>query len=130
MAFSFPTIKEFIKILPTDHKSILEPIASEKFYYIHSSTEKWRCAVKYEDDSFTALIDAFSHELAVVIMNENEEPIYCITTQQMIPFLYKYYNELQAFITLLFKRQILLLLSLTIENAFALGQMVLKRFFQ
>lgn len=99
MAFSFPTIKEFIKILPMDHKSILQPIkqVNEKFYYIHSSTEKWNCAVIYEDDSFTALIDAFSHELAVVIMNENEEPTYCITTQQMIPLLYKYYNELQAF---------------------------------
>ena len=99
MTFSFPTIKEFIKILSMDHNSIMQSIkqVNENFYYIHSSTEKWRCAVIYEDDSFTALIDAFSHELAVVIMNKDEEPIYCITTQQMIPFLYKYYNELQAF---------------------------------
>ena len=88
MAFSFPTIKEFIKILPMDYKSILQPIkqVNEKFYYIHSTTEKWNCAVIYEDDSFTALIDAFSHDLAFVILNETEDPIYCFTPHKTFPF--------------------------------------------
>ncbi|MET7016881.1 sigma-54 interaction domain-containing protein [Bacillus mycoides] len=99
MAFSFPTIKELIKILSIDCTSIVKRMTQvgEKFYYLHSPTEEWRCAVIYEDDSFTTLIDAFSHELAVVIIKENQEPLCCITAQQMIPFLYKYYNELLAF---------------------------------
>ncbi|MFK4330224.1 transcriptional regulator with PAS, ATPase and Fis domain [Bacillus sp. RC240] len=99
MAFSFPTIKELIKILSIDCTSIVKRMkqVGEKFYYLHSPTEEWRCTVIYEDDSFTTLIDAFSHELAVVIIKENQEPLCCITAQQMIPFLYKYYNELLAF---------------------------------
>lgn len=99
MTFSFPTIKEFIKILSIDRTSTIQHMKQEgeNFYYLPSSTEECSCAVIYEVDSFTTLIDAFSHELAVVIIKENQEPLCCITAQQMIPFLYKYYNELLAF---------------------------------
>ncbi|MEX0137059.1 sigma 54-interacting transcriptional regulator [Bacillus nitratireducens] len=99
MTFSFPTIKEFIKILSIDRTSMFKRMkqVGDKFYYIHSSTEEWSCAVIYENDSFNALIEAFSSYSAVVIINETQEPICCITAQQTIPFLYKYYNELQAF---------------------------------
>ena len=99
MTFSFPTIKEFIKILSIDRTSTIKHMKQEgeNFYYLPSSTEECSCAVIYEDDSFTTLIDAFSHNSAVVIINENQEPLCCITAQQMIPFLYKYYNELLAF---------------------------------
>ena len=88
MTFSFPTIKELIKILSIDRTSIVKHMkqVGEKFYYLHSSTEEWSCAVIYEDDSFTTLIEAFSNNSAVVILNENQDPICCITAQQMIPF--------------------------------------------
>ena len=101
MAFSFPTIKEFLKILSIDHTYCLQHIEqiNEKYYYRPSTTEKYNCAVIYEDDSFTALIDGFSNELAVIIMNRNKEPTCCITAQQIILFLVKSYNELQSFIT-------------------------------
>ncbi|PFK04202.1 sigma-54-dependent Fis family transcriptional regulator, partial [Bacillus cereus] len=99
MTFSFPTIKEFIKILSIDRTSMFKRMkqVGDKFYYIHSSTEEWSCAVIYENDSFNALIEAFSSYSAVVIINETQEPICCITAQQMIPFLYKSYTELQSF---------------------------------
>lgn len=101
MAFSFPTIKEFLNILSIDHTCSLQHIqqVNEKYYYRPSTAEEYNCAVIYEDDSFTALIDAFSNEIVVIIMNENKEPICCITAQQIIPFLVKSYNELQSFIT-------------------------------
>lgn len=99
MAFSFPTIKEFLKILSIDHTYRLQHIEqiNGKYYYRPSTTEKYNCAVIYEDESFTALIDAFSNEIVVIIMNENKEPICCITAQQIIPFLVKSYNELHSF---------------------------------
>lgn len=99
MAFSFPTIKEFLKNLSIDHTYSMQPIeqVGEKFYYRPSTTEEYNCAVIYEDDSFTTLIDMFSNEIVVIIMNENKVPICCITAQQIIPFLVKTYNELQSF---------------------------------
>lgn len=99
MAFSFPTIKEFLKTLSIDHTCSMHYIqqVDEKFYYRPSTTEEYNCAVIYKDDSFTALIDAFSNELAVIIMNGNKEPICCITAHQIIPFLVKSYYELQSF---------------------------------
>ena len=99
MAFSFPTIQEFLESILIDHTCSLNHIkqVNERFYYLPSTTEEYNCAIIYVDDSFAALIDAFSYELAVIILNENDEPICCITSQQMIPFLYKSYNELQAF---------------------------------
>ncbi|TKI77833.1 AAA family ATPase, partial [Bacillus wiedmannii] len=56
MAFSFPTIKEFLKILSIDHTYSMQPTqqVNEKFYYRPSTTEEYNCAVIYEDDSFTA----------------------------------------------------------------------------
>lgn len=99
MAFSFPTIKEFLKTLSIDRTYNMQHIeqVNGKFYYHPSTTEKYNCTVIYEDDSFTALIDAFSNEMAVIVMNENKEPICCIMAQQIIPFLVKTYNELQSF---------------------------------
>lgn len=99
MAFSFPTIKEFLKTLSIDHTYSTQHIeqVDEKFYYRPSTTEEYNYAVIYEDESFTALIDGVSNELAVIIMNRNKEPICCITAQQIIPFLVKSYNELQSF---------------------------------
>lgn len=99
MTFSFPTIKEFMKILSIDCTSNMKHIntVDGTFYYLPSTTEEYSCGYIYEDDSFTTLIDALSHALAVVIINKNEEPICCITAQQMIPFLYKSYTELQSF---------------------------------
>ncbi|MEB9303699.1 PAS domain-containing protein, partial [Bacillus cereus] len=99
MEFSFPTIQEFLESVLINHTCSLDRIKkiNERFYYLPSTTEEYNCAIIYVDDSFTALIDAFSYELAVIILNENDEPICCITSQQMIPFLYKSYNELQSF---------------------------------
>lgn len=99
MTFSFPTIKEFIKILSIDRTSTIQHMKQEgeNFYYLPSSTEECSCAVIYEEDSFTTLIEAFSNNSAVVIVNENLDPICCVTAQQMIPFLYKSYNDLLAF---------------------------------
>lgn len=99
MAFSFPTIKEFLKTLSVEHTNSMQYIerVNEKYYFRPSTTDKYNCAVIYEDDSFTALIDAFSHEMVVIVINENKEPICCITAQQIIPFLVKSYNELQSF---------------------------------
>lgn len=99
MAFSFPTIKEFLKTLSIDRTYSMHPIeqVDEKFYYRPSTTEIYNCAVIYEDDSFTTLINAFSNELVVIIMNGNKDPLCCITVQQIIPFLVKSYYELQSF---------------------------------
>ncbi|EOO68337.1 sigma-54-dependent transcriptional activator [Bacillus cereus VD196] len=99
MAFSFPTIQEFLESALINHTCSLDRIKkiNERFYYLPSTTEEYNCAIIYVDDSFTALVDAFSYELAVIILNENDEPLCCITSQQMIPFLYKSYNELQSF---------------------------------
>lgn len=99
MAFSFPTIQEFLESALINHTCSLDRIKkiNERFYYLPATTEEYNCAIIYVDDSFTALIDAFSYELAVIILNENDEPLCCITSQQMIPFLYKSYNELQSF---------------------------------
>ena len=93
--------KRISKILSIDHTYRLQHIEqiNGKYYYRPSTTEKYNCAVIYEDESFTALIDAFSNEIVVIIMNENKEPICCITAQQIIPFLVKSYNELHSFIT-------------------------------
>ena len=101
MAFSFPTIKEFLKILSIDHTYCLQHIEqiNEKYYYRPSTTEKYNCAVIYEDDSFTALIDGFSNELAVIIMNRNKEPTCCITAQQIIRFLLSHTMNCNLFIT-------------------------------
>ena len=56
MAFSFPTIKEFLKILSIDHTYCLQHIEqiNEKYYYRPSTTEKYNCAEIYKDDSLTA----------------------------------------------------------------------------
>ena len=70
MTFSFPTIKEFIKILSIDRTSTIQHMKQEgkNFYYLPSSTEECSCAVIYEEDSFTTLIEAFSNNSAVVIV--------------------------------------------------------------
>ena len=93
--------KRISKTLSIDHTYSTQHIeqVDEKFYYRPSTTEEYNYAVIYEDESFTALIDGVSNELAVIIMNRNKEPICCITAQQIIPFLVKSYNELQSFIT-------------------------------
>ncbi|MEC2473477.1 AAA family ATPase, partial [Bacillus thuringiensis] len=69
MAFSFPTIQEFLESILIDHTCSLNHIkqVNGKFYYLPSTTEEYNCAIIYVDDSFTALIDAFSYELAVII---------------------------------------------------------------
>ncbi|MGQ0517264.1 hypothetical protein ACT453_44340, partial [Bacillus sp. D-CC] len=58
MAFSFPTIKEFLNILSIDRTYSLQHIqqVNEKYYYRPSTTEKYNCAVIYEDDSLFSFI--------------------------------------------------------------------------
>lgn len=74
MTFSFPTIKEFMKILSIDCTSNMKHIntVDGTFYYLPSTTEEYSCGYIYEDDSFTTLIDALSHALAVVIINKTK----------------------------------------------------------
>ncbi|KFN00982.1 AAA family ATPase [Bacillus clarus] len=99
MAFSFPSIKELIKYFSTNNTFDISHIEQRhgEFYYYPSSAEPFTCAVLYEKDSFSTLIEAFSNHLAVVIVNKTQDPICCITAKQMIPFLYRSYNQLQAF---------------------------------
>lgn len=100
MAFSLPSVKEIMKRLQIDtpfDKHHLEQKNGEFYYCSTAKTLKHPCKVVYEDDTFFTLIQAFSHNSTVVILDTNKNPIGYITAAQMISLLHNSYHQLKAF---------------------------------
>jgi transcriptional regulator with PAS, ATPase and Fis domain len=70
---------------------------NEFYYRLTEQTAELPCKVIYEDDSFSTLIEAFTHHSIVVILDKNRTPIGCITATQIISFFHNSYNQLKAF---------------------------------
>lgn len=96
MVFSLPSVKELIMNVSFD-RSHIERKNGEFYYRSTVKTSELLCKTVDENESFSTLIEAFSHHSAVVILDPNKKPRGCITASRMIHFLYNYYNQLKAF---------------------------------
>ncbi|KYG26729.1 sigma-54 interaction domain-containing protein [Priestia endophytica] len=96
MVFSLPSVKELIMNVSFD-RSHIERKNGEFYYRSTAKTSELLCKTVDENESFSTLIEAFSHHSAVVILDPNKKPRGCITASRMIHFLYNYYNQLKAF---------------------------------
>ncbi|MFS0906218.1 sigma-54 interaction domain-containing protein [Priestia aryabhattai] len=100
MVFSFPSVQEIIKCLLVDTSLDKHQIIqrnSEFYYRLTDQTAELPCKSIYEDDSFSTLIESFTHHSIAVILDKNRNPIGCITATQMISFFHTSYNQLKAF---------------------------------
>lgn len=78
-------------------RSHIERKDGEFYYRSAAKTAELLCKTVDENESFSTLLEAFSHHSAVVILDSNKKPVGCITAYRMIRFLYNYYNQLKAF---------------------------------
>ncbi|RAS76634.1 sigma 54-interacting transcriptional regulator [Priestia endophytica] len=96
MVFSLPLVKELMMNVSFD-RSHIERKNGEFYYRSTAKTAELLCKTVDENESFSTLLEAFSHHSAVVILDSNKKPVGCITASRMIRFLYNYYNQLKAF---------------------------------
>ncbi|MCY8235141.1 sigma-54 interaction domain-containing protein [Priestia endophytica] len=96
MVFSLPSVKELMMNVSFD-RSHIERKNGEFYYRSTAKTAELLCKTVDENESFSTLLEAFTHHSAVVILDSNKNPVGCITASRMIRFLYNYYNQLKAF---------------------------------
>ena len=99
MVFSIQSAKDVLKNISGPASPLKQLTQSNgKIYYTPSEkTSQIPCKIINEDDSIEILIQSFKHHSEVVLLNQNKQPIACITGGQVIEFLFNTYRQLQAF---------------------------------
>ena len=99
MGFSIQTVKEMLKSSlgkPVNVKNLVQR-NEDFFYHPAENAALIPCKSVNEDVSTETLIQLFKHHSAVVLLDHKKQPTACITTGQMIDFLYNAYRQLLAF---------------------------------